>query len=210
MTEGYIQHQKKQAEKIIQATEELYLKGGVDSFTMGNIADTAGITRATVYNYFTCKEDILWAIFFGKMAELLTRVEEKFKKSKTTLDRLHAYAEANYEYYLEDKTFAIFFDLFLTIFSTASEKPKSFWDNPYNVAHWQPGKTIAMFNENFDDGSVRAGLDAKTTVPAFYYAFLGTISFDFKNRKDLEKIYKLDLKEVLQMQVDWILSGIKS
>lgn len=210
MTEGYIQHQKKQAEKIIQATEDLYLKGGVDSFTMGDIADTAGITRATVYNYFTSKEDILWAIFFGKMAELLTRVEKKFEDTHTTLERLQAYARANYEFYLKDKTFAIFFDLFLTIFANASEKPQSFWDNPYNVAHWYPGKTIAMFNDNFDDGSVRKGLDAKTTIPAFYYAFLGIVSFDFKNRKDLEKIYKLDLKSVLEMQIDWILSGIKA
>jgi AcrR family transcriptional regulator len=55
MAEGYVQHQKKQADKIIRITEKLYMERGMEGFTIGDIADGAEITRATVYNYFSCK-----------------------------------------------------------------------------------------------------------------------------------------------------------
>lgn len=210
MAEGYVQHQKKQADKIIRITEQLYMERGMEGFTIGDIADGAEITRATVYNYFSCKEDILWAIFFGKMDGLLLRLNEKFKDANTTFERLRAYAEANYEYYNEDPTFAIFFDLFHTIFATANAKPEDFWDNPYNTSNWRPGKTIRMFTEHFHDGSVKADLDPDSTVVSYYYAFLGTVSFTFKNKDELSKFYGLDYLKVARTQIEWILQSIKA
>ena len=210
MAEGYVQHQKKQADKIIRITEKLYMERGMEGFTIGDIADGAEITRATVYNYFSCKEDILWAIFFEKMDGLLLRLNKKLEDTTTTFERLQAFAEANYEYFKEDASFAIFFDLFHTIFATASQKPDDFWESPYNISNWRPGKSIKMFTENFHDGSVKANLDPHATVVSYYYAFLGTMSFTFKNKDELTKFYGLDYLDVAKIQISWILQAIKA
>jgi hypothetical protein len=144
------------------------------------------------------------------MDGLLLRLNKKLEDTTTTFERLQAYAEANYEYFKEDASFAIFFDLFHTIFATASQKPDDFWESPYNISNWRPGKSIKMFTENFHDGSVKANLDPHATVVSYYYAFLGTMSFTFKNKDELTKFYGLDYLDVAKIQISWILQAIKA
>jgi len=54
----------------IKELSELYLKNGLTKFTMDEIAAKLGISKATLYKYFTSKEEILAEIVRFKILEI--------------------------------------------------------------------------------------------------------------------------------------------
>jgi len=48
--------------KILLAAENLFFKKPVSKVSMSSIAIEAGVAKGTIYLYFECKEDIVWAI----------------------------------------------------------------------------------------------------------------------------------------------------
>ena len=69
----------KNREAIILATVEMVSEKGLKSATMYGIAKAAGMSGATIYNYFPTKESILYAYYedrFAATAQTLMRMEE--------------------------------------------------------------------------------------------------------------------------------------
>lgn len=69
---------KQGASRILAAAEDCYKEFGVESSTVDNIAERAGVSRRTVYRYFDSKEAIILAVvekqaepFFEKMQQEL-------------------------------------------------------------------------------------------------------------------------------------------
>jgi AcrR family transcriptional regulator len=54
--------------RILEASLDLFVKKGFAATSVGDIAQAAGVVRATVYNNFEDKEDILAAIIGDYMA----------------------------------------------------------------------------------------------------------------------------------------------
>lgn len=55
-------------ERILTAAEQLFWKFGVRSVTMEDIAKQLGISKKTIYQHFTDKEDILYQVIQEKVA----------------------------------------------------------------------------------------------------------------------------------------------
>lgn len=64
MTEGiYANHRENQREWILEVAQSLFLQNGVEKVTISEIAKAARLTRATLYNYFTSKEQLAHEVF---------------------------------------------------------------------------------------------------------------------------------------------------
>lgn len=67
-------------ESLLEAARQLFVKRGVESTTMSDIAEAAGKVRRTIYTYFKSKEDIYWAVVESEtnrvMEKLATIVNE--------------------------------------------------------------------------------------------------------------------------------------
>ncbi|HRJ57417.1 MAG TPA: TetR/AcrR family transcriptional regulator [Anaerolineales bacterium] len=59
----YTNHRENQVDRILDAAEDLFIRYGIDRISMGKIADTARISRKTIYEYFANKQEVAWAIF---------------------------------------------------------------------------------------------------------------------------------------------------
>ncbi len=66
--EIYQAHRENQRERILEAAEKLFIRQGIDNVSISAIADAARISRRTMYQYFTDKREVAWAIF-QKMTE---------------------------------------------------------------------------------------------------------------------------------------------
>jgi AcrR family transcriptional regulator len=64
----YQSHRDNQRERILEAATMLFNRDGIDNVSIGRIAETARISRVTLYQYFPNKQEIAWAIF-QKVAE---------------------------------------------------------------------------------------------------------------------------------------------
>lgn len=62
-------------QQILDASAALFVERGYEAVTMGDIATALGISRPTIYGYFTSPEGVLDALLDERLQTLLTRLE---------------------------------------------------------------------------------------------------------------------------------------
>lgn len=61
--------------KLIEVARQLFIKSGVESTTMNDIAIAAGKVRRTLYTHFKSKDDIYWAVVETEIMQLIERLK---------------------------------------------------------------------------------------------------------------------------------------
>jgi TetR/AcrR family transcriptional regulator, cholesterol catabolism regulator len=75
-------------ERILECAVALFASRGYDSTTMEEIGESADVARATVFNYFARKEDIVSEVFRRRRAQLAGLINEAKETTSNTADRL--------------------------------------------------------------------------------------------------------------------------
>lgn len=61
---------------LIAAAKELAIKRGLEDFTLREVCNLAGVTKAALYYYFADKNELLDAIFISEAEEVATLIRE--------------------------------------------------------------------------------------------------------------------------------------
>jgi TetR/AcrR family transcriptional regulator, cholesterol catabolism regulator len=75
-------------ERILECAVALFASRGYDSTTMEDIGECADVARATVFNYFARKEDIVGELATRRRGELANLIAEAKKNTSDTPERL--------------------------------------------------------------------------------------------------------------------------
>ncbi len=75
-------------ERILTAAEQLFWKYGVKSVTMEDIAKQLGISKKTIYQHFTDKEDILYQVIQEKINADMTEMNCMFTGTGNPIEEL--------------------------------------------------------------------------------------------------------------------------
>jgi len=73
---------------ILRAATEVFSERGFAAVTVAEIADHAGIGKGTVYEYFSSKDELLFAVFEWMNQGIAQRIRDLLNEDGTTLDRL--------------------------------------------------------------------------------------------------------------------------
>src|SRR3954454_2295644 len=73
---GYHAHRERQGRRILDAAERLFDEHGLDRAPMADIPAASGVRASTIYQYFSHKDEIVWAI----LHELFTQDVERANK----------------------------------------------------------------------------------------------------------------------------------
>jgi AcrR family transcriptional regulator len=73
----YHLHRERQRRRILEAAKELFDERGIDRTTMAEVISASGVQASTLYQYFSSKDDIVWAI----LSEVLEEDAASAKKS---------------------------------------------------------------------------------------------------------------------------------
>ena len=65
----YRVHRERQRRRIMDAAQKLFDVDGIDRVTMANIVSATGIRPSTLYEYFSNKDEIVWALVEELMSE---------------------------------------------------------------------------------------------------------------------------------------------
>jgi len=65
---------------IIKSSQELFLHFGYSKVTTGDIAEKAGISKKTLYNYFSSKEELMDEVVEHLLSNLRTELEQLLMK----------------------------------------------------------------------------------------------------------------------------------
>ena len=75
-------------DRIVECAVGLFASRGYDATTIEDIGDCADVSRATVFNYFARKEDLIVEVFRRRRAALAALISEAREATSDTADRL--------------------------------------------------------------------------------------------------------------------------
>ena len=93
-------------QKILETATEIFAAKGFHETTISEIAKSAAISEASVYDYYSTKENILFSIPSMHMKNLLTELEFHLQLIRGSLNKLHASLYMQLHYYNEHPDFA--------------------------------------------------------------------------------------------------------
>ncbi|MCA1005449.1 TetR/AcrR family transcriptional regulator [Rhodococcus hoagii] len=74
--------------RMLDAASELFAARGVVGTTVEDIADLAGVSRATFFNYFPSKDELLSALHIRHMDSMASLIDDLLTQDLTTADRI--------------------------------------------------------------------------------------------------------------------------
>lgn len=80
-------------DQVIDAARRLFGERGTIEVPMGDIATAAGVSRSTVYNYFSTREDVLAACLSAGQAQLVDALPAALDGVASPVEQLVAYLE---------------------------------------------------------------------------------------------------------------------
>ena len=87
---AYHAHRERQRRRILSAAENLFEERGIDRTTMAEVISASGIRPSTIYQYFSNKDEIVWAILGDVMEEVAAHARQSVDRATTGLDKITA------------------------------------------------------------------------------------------------------------------------
>ena len=76
--------------ELLRTATRLFRERGFHATSMQDLADALGMNRGSIYHYIESKDDLLWAIVSGALAELEDRVRPILKGDSPASERLRS------------------------------------------------------------------------------------------------------------------------
>src|SRR5262249_22157928 len=86
----YQAHRERQRRRILDAAWKLFDEPGIDRVTMAEITAASGVQPSTMYQYFSNKDEIVWAILRELMTEAGAAGKQRIQAAPNALARLTA------------------------------------------------------------------------------------------------------------------------
>jgi AcrR family transcriptional regulator len=168
----YSSHRERQRRRILEAAETLFDERGIDRVTMADIVNRAGIRASTLYEYFSNKDDVVWAILAEAIADSVRRVKDVMDGAETALAKITALLEFMADELTNNPSKVRFMAQFDAMYAR----------------HWPAERLISLeaqvspggfqyfatlIREGIADGSLRSDLDPDLTMHAVINAVIG-------------------------------------
>lgn len=85
---GHEKRREKKTADIKSAAKKLYNKYGFQKVTIGEIAELAGVSKVTIYKYFTTKEALIETVIRDIYGEFIEEIQELVESDKTFPEKL--------------------------------------------------------------------------------------------------------------------------
>ncbi len=168
----YHVHRVRQRRRILDAAEKLFDLRGMDQITMAEIIAASGLRASTIYQYFSNKDDLVWAILEEVLADLAERAKAATADAKTALDRIMALLDLMADDLTRNPAKVRFLAQFDAMYARhwpverlltleAEISPEGFQ------------QFATLIREGIADGSLRADLDPELTLHAVVNAVAG-------------------------------------
>jgi len=90
---GYHAHRERQRRRILDGAEKLFDERGIDRVSMADITSASGVRVSTLYQYFSNKDDIVWAIVHELFAAGIERAKQRMDGAASGLAKIAALLE---------------------------------------------------------------------------------------------------------------------
>jgi AcrR family transcriptional regulator len=173
--------------KILEASRKLFARRGFSETSMGDIARAAQVARATVYNNFDDKQDILAGIISDYMvgyAQIPQKLRENARSGQTSFDLVEAMVREALSWRVQNADLR-------PIVAVAKNLRGSGWEEADKAADdAMAGWIMAVHAADESAGLIRDDIDLEFGVRATY-AMIEAILANFDVSSDEEEINRV-------------------
>lgn len=169
----YRAHRERQRRRIMAAAQKLFDGRGIDRVTMAEIVSAAGIRASTLYEYFSNKDEVVWALVEEMMVQSSERIREATEGAAApALAKITALLEAFGDELVDHPARVRFMAQFDTMYALdgSVERLVALEEQIF------PGRfegVAALIRDGIADGSLRPDLDPDLTMHSIVNAAIG-------------------------------------
>lgn len=181
---------------FLEAAKEIIVNDGAENISVRKVADIAGYSYATIYNYFTDLNELLWEVKKLMINDIFEALQKKSIGAMKDIDGIKKGFRVYVEYYIENpNVFRFFYFRHLTKPDEENEETE---EGPDFDRMWEE-----TFKEFVLSGKLRAE-EIEVLAKTLIYAIHGLVTLYFSGNGNLteEKVY-MDLDKI----VDYVLGG---
>ena len=175
MSAGHTQMSLKERQRqereslILQAAEDAFAEKGFHNTSMDEIAARVGIAKGTVYLHFSCKEELVVAIFTRDMQRLLEEMESAVAAESTARAKLEALLRCMYSGMRKKQA------LLLSSIYNGVDMRSMLAENTSRM-HELWSRMSSLVTTLLEEGKAAGEFDASLPTPVMLLAFFGLFS----------------------------------
>jgi|PlaIllAssembly_1097288.scaffolds.fasta_scaffold258209_1 AcrR family transcriptional regulator len=209
-TGTYTNHRENQREGILEVAEDLFIQRGIEQITIGEIAKASRLTRATIYKYFTNKEQIAQEIF-----KTITKVwrdrneREVWGYQGTGYERLEKFITVFFGYLFQNPRETSFVAE-LNYLYAKQWSAEMFTSTMLENLQEDRQFVLNSIRMGIEDGSLRADIDPDLMLAAFFNFISGTFSRLGEMGDKVEKEFGHSSQAIFSQICRIFLDGLKA
>ena len=168
----YRAHRQRQRRRILDAAEKLFDLHGIDRVTMADITSASGLRASTIYQYFSNKDDIVWAILSELFTRGASRAKITIESAATGLSKITGLLQMMADELVKDQAGVRFMAQFDAMY--ARDWPvERLLTLEAQISPKGLRYLGSLIREGIADGSLRPDLDPDLTMHAVINAVIG-------------------------------------
>lgn len=180
---------------ILKAAKRIIGKNGVEGMSMNQVADLTELNKATLYSYFSNKDDLIDAIVYDGLILLEKKFQTNDKDSALGLEKVLNLTKATFDFYREYPVY------FLAMNHQERRGPAAERKTPFSIKGDEIASRIfGTIQENIElgikDGSIRREIDINRYLILFF-AYTHGVMHTVLSKEDVYlDVLGLDSEEV--------------
>jgi AcrR family transcriptional regulator len=198
---------------IIVAAEEVFGKVGFHNAKMEDIAQTAGITKVTLYSYFQSKENLYMAIIYNAFQALTeifystideSRSKSGFESTLAIFNSFYQFCENNFLY---SEAMLDYFSIIRNITRGSAEGESSlsesiFFNKIQDIQNLPLKLTVKEINRGMNDGSIKKDIEPMLHTIQGWTMVVGYIKLLIASGNNDSSLMNVDLKSLKKMSLN--------
>jgi AcrR family transcriptional regulator len=169
---AYHAHRERQRQRILRAAEKLFDERGIDGTTMAELISASELRASTMYQYFSNKDEIVWAILGEVMEQSAARAKKSVEGATSGLDQISALLQYMADELTNNQARIRFMAQFDAMY--ARDWPVERLLTLEGQFHDRGFKAFrTLVRQGIADGSLRPDLDPNLTLHAVINAVIG-------------------------------------
>jgi AcrR family transcriptional regulator len=206
----YEVHRENQREWILEVAEDLFIQKGIEQVTIGDIAKASRLTRATIYKYFSNKEQMAQEIFKSVTKGWRDRNErEVWGFQGTGFQQLDKFLTSFFDYLFQNPREASF-AAELNYLYAKQWSAEMFANTMLENLQEDRQFVLDSIQKGIKDGSLRTDIAPELMLAAFFNFISGTFSRLGEMGDKVEKEFGVDTQIVFMKICRIFLDGLKA
>lgn len=195
---------------IVSKAEELFCKHGFEKVSMDTLAKECEFTKRTLYRYFTCKEDLFFAVSLRGYKNLFDMIKSESKKGTTGFEKIRLSYYAYYNYFCNFPEMLQLTNMCGIIKSNSEDMSIPYREKFTDFDKYLFEELINMFHEGKTDGSIRSDLEISTLAFSSIFVATGFFQMLSLSGNTYTNYFGLDKEGFIKFTIEMLLDSLKN